>query len=97
MSDRKPEFKPKHFWEAIYYRPLNECELAEVDARSMEFIKFLRGAQLEQKRRKLQLEIYKIDYELNDLERGFLPYLDQETLRKKFESALASTKIRSQK
>lgn len=97
MSDKKSEFKPKYFWEVVYDRPLDERELAEVDGRSMEFIKLVKGAQLEQKRHELQLEIYKIDCELNDLERGFLPYLDHETLREKFESALALTKIKSQK
>lgn len=70
------DFKPDNFWEAIYDRPLEKIELAEIDARAKAFIKLMLEEQLLEKRRELQVEIYKIDCELEDLAKNIFPVVD---------------------
>jgi hypothetical protein len=91
------DFQPSNFWEVLHDRPLDERELADVDARATAFIKLMKEEQLQQKRREFQLEIFKIDCELGDLANGILPYYDRKTLREKFESAMVSMKNKNQK
>lgn len=93
-QDKKDEdeFKPKNFWEALSDRPLQKVELAEIDGNAKAFIKLILEEQLLEKRRKLQVEIYKIDCDLEDLAKNIFPVMSLETLKQKFESSLPITK-----
>ena len=91
----KVEFKPNNFWEAAYDRPLEKAELAEIDGNAKAFIKLMLEEQLLEKRRKLQVEIYKIDCELEDLAKNIFPVMNLETAIQKFESALPKAKSES--
>ena len=84
----EPEFKPDNFWEAAYDRPLEKTELAEINSNAKAFIKLMLEEQLLEKRRKLQVEIYKIDCELDDLAKNILPVMNLEMAKQKFESAM---------
>lgn len=90
------EFKPKNFWEAIADRPLEKAELVEIDDNAKAFIKLMLEEQLLEKRRKLQVEIYKIDCELEDLAKNVFPIMSLKTLKQKFESSLPKTKSESE-
>ena len=91
-QDKKDEveFKPENFWEAAYDRPLEKVELAEIDGNAKYFIKLMLEEQLLEKRRKLQVEIYKIDCELENLAKNILPVIDRAAMIQKFESSLAT-------
>ena len=89
------KFKPNNFWEARYDRPLEKIELAEIEGNAKAFIKLMLEEQLLEKRRKLQVEIYKIDCELEDLAKNIFPVVDRAALIQKFESSLPIPKSES--
>jgi hypothetical protein len=92
QKKNETEFKAENFWEALYARPLEKAELAEIDVNAKAFIKLMLEEQLLEKRRKLQVEIYKIDCELEDLAKNIFPIMNLETAIQKFESSLPKTK-----
>ena len=94
MSDEKSEFKPKNFWEAVYNQPLEKLELNQIQGNAKAFVKFLKEEQLLQKRRKLEVEIYKIDRELANLNKNTFPVMGRYETWKKFESFLPNMKIK---
>lgn len=89
-KNSETKFKPENFWEVVYDRPLEKAELAEIDGKAKAFIKLMLEEQLLEKRRKLQVEIYKIDCELESLAKNILPIVDRAELKQKFESSLAT-------
>lgn len=89
------EFKPNNFWEARYDRPLEKAELAEIDGNAKAFIKLMLEEQLLEKRRKLQVEIYKIECELENLAKNIFPVVNRAALIQKFESSLATLQSES--
>ena len=94
-KNSETEFKPNNFWEAAYDRPLEIAELAEIDGNAKAFIKLMLEEQLLEKRRKVQVEIYKIDCELEDLAKNISPVVDRAALIQKFESSLATLQSES--
>jgi hypothetical protein len=96
MSD-ETKFVPKNFWEAVYDCPLEKNELAQIHSNATAFVRLLQEEQLLEKRRKFQVEIFKIDREIERLEENILTTCDLKTIRQRFESAMASMKNKNQK
>lgn len=91
QKNNEPEVKPDNFWEVLCDLPLGKNELAEMDGNAKAFIKSMLEEQLLEKRRKLQVEIYKIDCELEGLAKNIFPIVDRAALLQKFESSLATS------
>jgi hypothetical protein len=91
------EFVPANFWEALYGRMPDESQLNDIHGNAKAMVKLLLGEELLDMRRKFQVEIFKIDRELERLEANTFPSSDLKTLRQKFESAMASMKNENQK
>jgi hypothetical protein len=67
MTDNNAQDFPKNFWEALYGRPLDKAELDEMQGNAVAFIKLMTEERLISKRRELQLEIFRIDRELENI------------------------------
>lgn len=87
-------FKPRNFWEAAYNQPLEKLELDQIQENATAFVKFMMEEKLMQKRRNLEVEIYKIDRELSDLDKNIFPITTIEERHKKFESLLANMQVK---
>jgi len=86
MSDG---FVPTNFWESLYNRQLEQRELDEIQSNATAFVSTLMEARLLEEKRKLLVEIYRIDHELENLAKNILPHLAPNEIIEKFDVASA--------
>ena len=71
-----------------------EVALNQIQEKVTTFVKFMKEEELLQKRRKLEVEIYKIDQELSDLNKNIFSIMGRDEAWKKVESLMANVKIK---